>query len=144
MVAGNVALWRFVPMSEYYGWKNYETWNILLWLWNDENLDDAVTGQLASIMEEGKPPAKIDWYEAFRIVFNAFDEFGMKQTPDGVDLNDPNICWEEIAGSLNDCMEEKGVDENGDDFDPDLDRYHSGTGESIGDESYDRYLNRPW
>ena len=130
--------------STYNGWKNYETWNVVLWMWNDENLDDAITGQLASIMEEGKPPAKIDWYEANRIVFNAFEGFGMSRTPDGVDLNDPRIDWEEIAGSLNDCMEEKGVDENGDDFDPDLDRYHSGTGECIGDESYDRYLNRPW
>jgi len=130
-------------MSEYNGWKNYETWNVVLWLWNDENLDEAITGQLASLMEEGKPPVKIDSYEAFRLVFNAFDEFGMKQTPDGVDLNDPNICWEQVAHRLNDCMEDEKEDEK-EDGDSDLDRYHSGTGESIGDESYDRYMNRPW
>ena len=29
-------------MNEYNGWKNYATWNVALWLGNDEDMNDQV------------------------------------------------------------------------------------------------------
>ena len=30
----------------YNGWKNYETWNVVLWLFNDESIHDNLYGGL--------------------------------------------------------------------------------------------------
>jgi hypothetical protein len=58
----------------YNGWQNYETWNVALWLQNDQNL-----------------------YNLAREVDNYLDtvevlaDCGVTKTPDGVAYNDPKV-----------------------------------------------------
>ena len=59
----------------YNGWANYETWNVALWIQNDEGLYN-----LARTLFD---------YEEFVSVL--FQEYGVKETPDGVKFNDPKV-----------------------------------------------------
>jgi hypothetical protein len=71
-------------MSESYnGWANYETWNVALWIQNDEGMYDC-----ARIMRRVRNP-----YQSFA---NAMRECGFRKTPDGVEYNNPDIDIEAI------------------------------------------------
>ena len=67
---------RNLLSTEYNGWENYETWNVALWINNDEGLY-----QLA--MEAGNYEDFVDALEA--VSFNALS------TPDGVSYKDPKV-----------------------------------------------------
>ena len=59
----------------YNGWSNYQTWNVALWIGNDEGLYD-----LARNFS--------DYDELANVLFM---EYGVKETRDGVKWNDPKI-----------------------------------------------------
>jgi hypothetical protein len=59
----------------YNGWENYETWNVALWINNEEGLYNLA-------QECGD-------YETF--VNCLYDCYGQKETPDGVKWNDPKV-----------------------------------------------------
>jgi hypothetical protein len=62
----------------YNGWKNRETWNVALWINNDEGLYSVAKS--------------VDNYEQFREVLAEQFEGGISmQTPDGVAWNDSGI-----------------------------------------------------
>ena len=65
---------RNLLSTEYNGWENYETWNVALWLQNDQGLYDLA-------MEVGN-------YVDFVEVLN---DCGSDSTPDGVKFNDPKV-----------------------------------------------------
>lgn len=58
----------------YNGWKNYETWNVSLWLNNDEGL--------YNIMREHKDYASL---------VSTLRELGAIETPDGVAYSDSGL-----------------------------------------------------
>jgi len=60
--------------NTYNGWTNYETWNVALWLGNDEGLYNLVR--------------RCDDYK--EVVFALLD-CGITETGDGVNYNDVNI-----------------------------------------------------
>jgi hypothetical protein len=62
-------------MTEYNGWKNYDTWNISLWINNDENI---YNGAVEFMTNENPNPA--DPYRAFVISCG----LEAQKTPDGV------------------------------------------------------------
>ena len=64
---------RNLLSTEYNGWENYETWNVALWINNDEGLYHLA-------MECGD-------YETF---VNSLEGV-MNQTPDGVSFSDPKV-----------------------------------------------------
>jgi len=72
--------------TEYNGWTNYETWNVALWIGNDEFLYN-----VARKCES--------WDELQEILI---DDLGMTQTPDGVLYNDPALNGVELDEMLQD------------------------------------------
>ena len=65
----------------YNGWTNYETWNVALWLGNDEGLYHLT--RHAS-----------DWQEAKRRLARV----GLTETPDGVSYDDCGLDEQELDG----------------------------------------------
>jgi hypothetical protein len=60
----------------YNGWENYETWNVALWINNDEGLYHLA-------MEAGDYETFLDCLEAV--------SFNKLSTPDGVSFRDPKV-----------------------------------------------------
>jgi hypothetical protein len=69
----------------YNGWTNYETWNVVLWIENDEDLYNLVN------------EFEIACYED---LLDVLYECGSKETPDGVKWTDPKINRAEINGDV--------------------------------------------
>jgi hypothetical protein len=69
----------------YNGWTNYETWNVVLWIENDEDLYNLVN------------QFEIACYED---LLDVLYECGSKETPDGVKWTDPKINRAEINGDV--------------------------------------------
>jgi len=66
---------RNLLSTEYNGWENYETWNVALWINNDESLYHLA-------MECGD-------YET--LVHRLYEDYGVRETKDGVKFNDPKV-----------------------------------------------------
>ena len=71
--------------TTYNGWKNYETWNIALWLGNDEGLYNLAREE-----------------RTYKGVQEALRECGIIETPDGVAYNDSGLDLE----ALEECIAE--------------------------------------
>ena len=69
----------------YNGWTNYQTWNVVLWIENDEDLYNLVN------------QFEIACYED---LLDVLYECGSKETPDGVKWTDPKINRAEINGDV--------------------------------------------
>lgn len=65
--------------EKYNGWTNYETWNVALWIGNDEGL--------YNLARECRTYAR--FVEDMR-------ELGQTETPDGVAYNDSGLDLEEL------------------------------------------------
>ena len=63
----------------YNGWKNYETWNVTLWIGNDESMYRQVFGLVNSKVTQ--------WSDVADVLTTLFGD----KTPDGVAWNDPTI-----------------------------------------------------
>jgi hypothetical protein len=74
----------------YNGWKNYATWNVNLWVMNDESIYRAW-----QMMQR-----HYTTFTARSAYATARGLFGEK-TPDDVPIDDPAIDWEEIANAWN-------------------------------------------
>ena len=61
--------------TDYNGWTNYETWNVSLWIGNDEGLYNFAKDYT-------------DYEELAKALYN---EFGLKETPDGVKFDSAKI-----------------------------------------------------
>jgi hypothetical protein len=61
--------------QEYNGWTNYETWNVALWIQNDEGLYHLAR-------ECGD-------YET--LVNRLYEDYGVRETKDGVKFADPKV-----------------------------------------------------
>ena len=67
---------RNILSTEYNGWENYETWNVALWIGNDEGLYHLA-------MEAGNYEDFVDALEGC--------SFNDLKTPDGVNYRDPKV-----------------------------------------------------
>ena len=68
----------------YNGWTNWETWNVHMWIGNDETFN--------RLMTQG---AKGNW-EQFKALAM---QFGITKTPDGVRFEDPEVNQTELKAA---------------------------------------------
>lgn len=82
----------------YNGYTNYETWNICLWISNDEGLNElaASCDDYGSFTETLKEVNTVEEFHAGRIS-NAYRPIAF-QTPDGVAWNDSAVNLTELQG----------------------------------------------
>jgi hypothetical protein len=71
------------------GWANWETWNVALWIGNDEGLYD----EARRIARRGG---------SYQDLVAMLWECGSKETPDGCRWNDPKIDGLEICEMMDD------------------------------------------
>jgi hypothetical protein len=73
------------------GWANWETWNVSLWIQNDESLYDA-----AKTCSNYQELVALLW------------DCGSKETPDGCRWDDPKINGLEICAMMADLTDDDG------------------------------------
>ena len=74
------------PDTTYNGWANYETWNVALWLGNDEGLYEM---------------ARMYRHHGYKSLSHMLTEL-CPGTPDGVAWYDPNLDIDELNEMLED------------------------------------------
>ena len=77
----------------YNGWKNYETWNVALWINNDEGLYD---------LAETVAGMEGDYNTFAQLMVN---EFESNSTPDGVSWEDSSLDYEALTEVLYETLE---------------------------------------
>lgn len=90
--------------NDYNGWANYETWNVTLWIDNDEGMYGLVRDSLEELLDRnGNDWTNISLIDIKELVYDAFAAWcgdGIKATPDGVRILDPKIDWGEVSDML--------------------------------------------
>jgi len=76
--------------EDYNGWSNYETWNVSLWINNDEGL--------YNMAKE---------YESYKDFRDALTEMDVEKTPDGVSFTDPKLDLDELESMFQELNEEE-------------------------------------
>ena len=72
--------------TTYNGWSNYQTWNVVLWIQNDEGLYN-----LARTLSDYK-----------ELVDVLYQEYGVTETKDGVKFNSPELNRIELDDMMSD------------------------------------------
>ena len=108
--------------SGYNGWKNYETWNIMLWINNDEGISTMVDHNLFCWLRREVENDNLDGKEirehfmdsvsfgALRKIICVGEAFPTNRTRDDVRLDDPSIDWDEIRSAIAERLDSRMVD----------------------------------
>jgi len=80
-------------MATYNGWKNRETWNVALWLGNDEGLYILAK----EYVEHWRSKGRKAHYQCFIKATGLIDD----RTPDGIKYNGRRVSRRELSAMLN-------------------------------------------
>jgi hypothetical protein len=102
--------WGGIEMSGYNGWANRETWNVALWLQNDERLYNGLRLWWGNTKRHTLDKVKTQvclhfaalWRNRTRWPYEVPQDWEYWHTPDGIGLDDPAINWDEVF----DCVKE--------------------------------------
>jgi hypothetical protein len=77
--------------TKYNGWANYETWNVSLWIGNDEELYESAKeagtyARFCDLLHDRADPSNYDTWASRRAAYRITLE-----TPDGVSWNDSGL-----------------------------------------------------
>lgn len=75
-------------MSTYNGWTNYETWNVALWIGNDEGL--------YSLAKDFRNRGYTAFAEFMRELADDTSDATLRETPDGVSWTDSGLDIAEL------------------------------------------------
>lgn len=89
--------------NDYNGWANYETWNIVLWINNDEGMYN----HALSLIEQLLAIHDNDWQNVSIAEIRELvrEAIGRGSTPDGVSLSHREVDWYEISDALLDIAQ---------------------------------------
>ena len=77
----------------YNGWPNYETWNVMLWMDNEEGAYNLYR-ELAA-----KKAARKHYFSGHSARWCCEQAFG-SETPDGVSFNNSRVRWGKVAEAM--------------------------------------------
>lgn len=80
--------------NEYNGWTNYETWNVALYINNDESLQN-IGIEIVEMCDEAN---ESNYYEQFAEYLR--ENFEITETPDQVAYNDSSLDEDELNEML--------------------------------------------
>ena len=83
--------------NTYNGWKNYPTWNVNLWLSNDQSLYNETRYRVGAMMDEGRA-AVADAIKGF-VVDDLAPDLGASFTADLLGYALDQVDWFEITDS---------------------------------------------
>jgi hypothetical protein len=97
--------------NDYNGWANYETWNVNLWIQNDEGLYNFILDGITGLLDDHDN----DWQNISETELKELvhDAFGGHKTPDGVSLMHREIDWSEISDALLEMAEGNNLQTEG-------------------------------
>ena len=81
-------------MSDYNGWKNYETWNVMLWINNEPAIYDCA----CKFVEDVKS-GKLVSHDAYRL-FVHWAGLSNQVTPDGVEWLSDDLDYEALHEAM--------------------------------------------
>ena len=84
--------------NTYNGWANYETWNVSLYINNDEALYEMAREYVANMREYHMEVSYEDFAESLK-------ECGSYITPDGVSWTHPTLDTDELNEMLNELVD---------------------------------------
>lgn len=106
----------------YNGWKNYETWNIMLWVNNDEGISTMVEHSLFCWLRHNVENDNLNGkdiqeyfvnsvsFDTLRDIMCIDEAFPTNQTRDGVRLDDSNIDWDAIRSAIAEQLDSRMID----------------------------------
>lgn len=83
--------------TEYNGWKNRQTWNIALWVSNDEPLYRSAVAYVKRRREAGKKPTWEGFAKGARLVG--------ERTPDNISYTGTRLDYHALTEMLNDLVD---------------------------------------
>ena len=108
--------------NTYNGWKNYQTWNIMLWVNNDEGISTMVEHSLFCWLRHNVENDNLNGkdiqeyfvnsvsFDTLRDIMCIDEAFPTNQTRDGVRLDDSSIDWDAIRSSISWRIDSRMID----------------------------------
>ena len=88
-------------MNDYNGWKNRQTWNVALWINNDEGLYRSACRYMLDTRGSGRPYKGRAPYADFAARLAAE---GIYRTPDGVWYDDSRLSRRELNATMRELV----------------------------------------
>lgn len=86
----------------YYGFPNYDTWNVVLWVVNDEELWNVVSRKIRIFERHGM---LMDEDIIFCVKSGYAERFQSRSTPDDVSLDSPTVHWNHVVGMMRELFD---------------------------------------